>query len=95
MKNMVSVFTLSYYEIRRTLFLERFITRCIASFEGVETAGWNHDNLAAALADIKDILASTSKEVMTPLRHAVTGMKVGSANTKLAWIFKFHMGRLP
>ncbi|KAF8508497.1 glutamyl-tRNA synthetase [Gautieria morchelliformis] len=56
---------------------ERSITRCILSLEEVKPADWNHEVLAALLRGLKYTLAYSSKELMTPLRHAITGMKDG------------------
>lgn len=92
MKNIVS-FALYGCEHSAHISLELSITRCILSFEEVKVENWKHDILATTLQDVKHTLAYTSREVMTPLRHAVTGMKVSLL--KLASLFMFDIKRTP
>lgn len=66
---------------------ERSISHCIQIFGEVATGNWNHEILAALLQDTKTALAFTSKDLLTPLRHAVTGMKVRSV-PGIAYMFK-------
>lgn len=62
---------------------ERSVSHCIQIFGEVTTGDWNHEILAALLQDTKTALAFTSKDLLTPLRHAVTGMKVRSVRNRI------------
>jgi hypothetical protein len=71
------------YDTCRWVVSERSITRCIQIFEEVKTVDWSHDLIAGIFRDTRTALAFTSKEVMTPLRHAITGMRVGSVRNRI------------
>jgi len=56
--------------------LAQTIAESILSLEQIEPSRWERCVLTTLLHNIRVELACSSKELMTPLRHALTGMKV-------------------
>lgn len=62
---------------------ERSIAQSISNFSRIEDQDWNHDRLLHATQLTRSTLGCTSKEVMTPLRHAISAMKDGPSVIKI------------
>ncbi|GJJ13835.1 hypothetical protein Clacol_008092 [Clathrus columnatus] len=62
---------------------DRSITQSLDDLNRLQDQDWNHDGLLDAIQKTRNTLQCTSKELMTPLRHALTAMKDGPSVIKI------------